>query len=476
MSATWRVPRVHDLNIANAGVRSFWMADALVDEAGRMDAEPLTSNLRADVCIVGGGFTGLWTAIELKTREPTIDVVLLEAGLCGSGASGTNAGMLMNLWPKLPSLLRAGGKDEGADVARASVEAIDHIRRFCVEHGIDAQIESNGWLWASNNSSQDGAWVATLEAAHAYRECPFVEVDAAEATRLAGAPARGGILDPTCVGLHPARLARGLMKVAQSLGVVVHEHTPMTGLLREHAATTVTTGSGSVRAGSVVLAINAWCNQFPQLRSHLVTTASDNVVARPQNELQGPPLTNVSDSGRLLDYWRPMSGGDVLFGKAGLAIGWGVRGTSTLFTAAPRPDRLLAQMTRTVPGLAGAELLSSWRAPVEYSLSSLPFFGEITGFPGVYYGTGYSGDGIGPSVIGARILAGLATRSTDGMTTSFLTRAPSGHGLPPEPFRYLGGQLVKAAMLRQDRKQDEEARIDFPTRLIARIDPTSFLG
>lgn len=118
MSAQWRVPRAHDLNTADAGVRSFWMADALADETDRIDAERLASNVRADVCIVGGGFTGLWTAIELKTREPSIDVILLEAGLCGWGASGTNAGMLMNLWPKLPSLLRAGGKDEGADVAR----------------------------------------------------------------------------------------------------------------------------------------------------------------------------------------------------------------------------------------------------------------------------------------------------------------------------------------------------------------------
>lgn len=476
MSSAWRVPRVRDLNIGDAGARSFWMADALVDEAGRINAEPLMSNVRADVCVVGGGFTGLWTAIELKTREPSVDVTLLEAGLCGCGASGTNAGMLMNLWPKLPSLVRAGGKDEGVDVARASVEAIDHIRRFCVEHDIDAQVESNGWLWASTNSSQDEAWTDTLEAATAYLDCPFVEVDAEEATRLAGAPARGGVLDPTSVGLHPARLARGLMRVAQTLGVVVHERSPMTGLLREHAATTVTTGSGSVRAASVVLAINAWCNQFPQVRPHLVTTASDNAVVRPRHQLENPPLTNVSDSGRLLDYWRSISGGDVLFGKAGVAIGWGVRGVSTLFTAAPRPERLLAQVARTVPSLAGAELVSSWRAPVEYSLSSLPFFGEISGFPGVYYGTGYSGDGIGPSLIGAQILAGLATRSNDGMTTSFLTKPPSSRGLPPEPFRYLGGQLVKTAMLRQDRRQDDEARIDLPTRLVSRIDPTSFLG
>ncbi|SFB47757.1 FAD dependent oxidoreductase [Nocardioides alpinus] len=226
----------------------------------------------------------------------------------------------------------------------------------------------------------------------------------------------------------------------------------------------------------MILAINAWCNQFPQLRAHLVTTASDNVVVRPRRTLGEPPLTNVSDAGRLLDYWRPMTGGNVLFGKAGMGLGWGIRGTNTLYASVPRPDRLVTQMTRAVPSLKDSTVLSSWRAPVEYSLSSLPFFGELGGFPGVYFGTGYSGDGIGPSVIGAQILAGLATETRDGMTTSFLARMPSGRGLPREPIRYVGGQLVKTAMIRQDLKQDAEDKVDLATRLTARIDPTSFLG
>lgn len=475
MTAHWTVPHVDRLNRPDAAARSYWLLDALTDEQPHRDSEPLYSSVRADVCIVGGGFTGLWTAITLKQRNPSCDVIMLEAGRCGSGASGTNAGYLMNLWPKLPALMRAGGESEGLDIARASVEAIGHIDAFCAEYRIDAQFERNGWLWVSNNSSQDGAWDSTLEAAASHSGSPFVEVDQGEATRLAGAPARGGLLDSTCAGVHPGRLVRGLLRAARSLGVRVHEHTAMTDIVSERGQTTVQSRHGAVRAGAVVLAINAWCNQFPEVRKHLVMTASDNMVLQPRPGLTLPG-TNVSDAGRTLDYWRPLADGKVLFGKAGTGLGWGARGASTLFTSVPHRGRLVKHLARAIPSLADADVISAWRAPVEYSLSSLPFFGELPGHPGVYFGTGYSGDGVGPSVLGAQILAALATGADDGLCTSFLTRPPSGRGLPPEPIRFLGGQLVKAAMLKQDRKQDEERPVDVVTGLLSRIDPTSFVG
>ncbi|MFD4323646.1 NAD(P)/FAD-dependent oxidoreductase [Nocardioides sp. NPDC058538] len=457
--------------------RSYWMRDALSLETAQADpGTTLTASLRADVCIVGGGFTGMWTAIELKQREPSLDIVLIEADLCGSGASGTNAGMLMNLWPKMPALLKAGGPTEGLDVARASVEAIDYIRRFCVENRIDVQWEPNGWLWASNNPSQDGVWDETLAASVDQAGSPFEEIDSVTATALAGTAVRGGILDSTCVGLNPARLARGLLRVVRSLGVMVFEHSPMTSIDSGGVTNVVRTQRGSVSADAVVLAINAWCSEFPEVRKHLVMTASDNAVVRPPSGWAESQRTNVSDGGRLLDYWRSLADGNFLFGKAGLGLGWGARGASSLFKPIPRPGRLLDQMVRTVPAMAGSHVVSTWRAPVEYSVSSLPFFGELRSHPGVYFGTGYSGDGVGPSVLGGQILASLALRSNDHLASSFLTRLPSGRGLPPEPIRFLGGQLVKTALIRQDRAHDLGRRVDPLTALLTRVDPTSFVG
>ncbi|XBB67817.1 FAD-dependent oxidoreductase [Nocardioides sp. WV_118_6] len=456
--------------------RSYWLDDALAAEdlvPGRL---ALREHVRADVCIVGGGYTGLWTAIELKRRDPSLDVVLVEATVCGAGASGTNAGIAMNLWPKLSALVAAGGRSEALMVARASVGAVDHLVEFCADHDIDAQVERSGWLWASTNSSQDGAWDEAVGAAQEYAGSPFRVLDAAAASERAGTAVRGGVLDPTCAHLHPGRLVRGLARAAEAAGVRIHERSPMQGLGDTAGDPVVRTADGSVRASSVVLAINAWASRYREFRRHLVMTASDNLVVEPVPGGPRPEHASVSDSGRMLDYWRPLADGKVLFGKAGLGLGFGRRGATTLFGPVPRLGRLRRQLGTAVPALAGAPVVSSWRAPVEYSLSSLPFFTALSGHPRVFCGTGYSGDGVGPSVLGGRILAGLATGVEDELSTSFLTRAPTGRGLPPEPFRFLGGQAVKVAYLRRDRLEDAERPIGPVTRAVTRIDPTSFVG
>lgn len=471
-----RHPSIGQVASPRSGARSYWMVDAMAAEDSDPARETLRDRVSADVCVVGGGYTGLWTAIELKRRDPSLMVVLVEAGVCGSGASGANAGIAMNLWPKLSALIAAGGDDEAVRLARASVEAVDHLVDFSAEHGIDAQVRRTGWLWASTNPSQDGAWDEAVAAASGHAS-PFQVLDAAEASELAGTPVRGGTLDPTCAHLHPGRLARGLARAAESFGVRIHEHSPMTGLSYLHGDPVVTTSTGSVRATSVVLAINAWASQFPAFRRHLVMTASDNVVVDPGPQHRARAEgASVSDSGRLLDYWRPLVDGKVLFGKAGLGLGFGSRGATTMFRAAPRPRRLQEQLATALPHLAGASVVSTWRAPVEYSISSLPFFAALEGNPRVFCGTGYSGDGVGPSVLGGRILASLATDVEDELSTSFLATMPTGRGLPPEPFRFVGGQVVKSALLRRDRLEDAERRVDPLTRLVTRIDPTAFVG
>lgn len=467
------VPRLSE---AGAVDRSYWLADAIAAEQTDPDRPRLHDHLRTDVCIVGGGFTGLWTAIELKRRQPSLDVVIVEASMCGAGASGTNAGIAMNLWPKLSALVSAGGCSEALMMARASVGAVDHLVAFCAAHAIDAQIERSGWLWASTNSSQDGAWDDAVAAARTHAGSPFRVLDAEAASAVAGTAVRGGVLDPTCAHLHPGRLVRGLARAAEAAGVRIHEHSPMETLDSTGGDPIVRTRTGSVRAGSVVLAINAWASRFRELRRHLVMTASDNVIVEPLAGGPGPEHASVSDSGRLLDYWRPLADGKVLFGKAGLGLGFGSRGASTLFGPAPGLRSLRDRLATAVPALADAPVVSSWRAPVEYSLSSLPFFTPLSGHPRVFCGTGYSGDGVGPSVLGGRILASLATGVEDELSTSFLTRPPAGRGLPPEPFRFLGGQAVKLAHLRRDRLEDAERRIDLITRALTRIDPTSFVG
>ena len=143
--------------------RSHWLDEALAIE----NVEPapeLTDDIRADVCIVGGGYTGLWTALRLKEAEPSIDVVLIEKDLCASGASGRNAGMLLSLWAKFLSLKKICGESEALRLAKESDETVTAVMQFCADNNIDADIHHDGWLWVATNAAQQGLWNETIDA------------------------------------------------------------------------------------------------------------------------------------------------------------------------------------------------------------------------------------------------------------------------------------------------------------------------
>lgn len=467
-SLAWRTPR------QGPELRSFWLSEALAGEVGWRDSEALSGRVRTDVCIVGGGYTGLWTALELKRLDPACDVTIVEADVCGSGASGTNAGMLMNLWPKVPALQRLAGTEAAGEVAQASSDAVDRIVDFCNLHAMDADVRRSGWLWASTNASQDGAWEDTLAILARYPRSPFREVDEREASLIAGRDVRGGVVDGSAALVQPARLARGLAREARRQGVRVFERSPVVSV-EGGSSPSVSTAAGKVVSDNVILATNAWCAGFAEIGRHLVLSASDNLVVKGRLEGQGPHA-GVSDSGRLLDYWRPATSDTVLYGKGGVGLGVRSRGASTMFRTAPRQGRLRSQLLNSLPLMDGGVVISTWRAPVEYSLTSLPFFGPLEGCPGVFFGTGYSGDGIGPSLVGANVLVQLVMGGDLDVVAQTLTRQPQGRGLPPEPIRFLGGQLVKSALLREERLADAGRSADLPTRWIAGIDPTGFVG
>src|SRR5215471_10202940 len=126
-------------------VRSHWLDEALAAEGEEAAAPRLEGDERADVCIVGGGYTGLWTALRLKEHDPGLDVVLVEADICGGGPSGRNGGFVLSLWAKFGTLRKLLGADEALRLAHASTEAIAGIGAFCKEHGVDADFRHDGW-------------------------------------------------------------------------------------------------------------------------------------------------------------------------------------------------------------------------------------------------------------------------------------------------------------------------------------------
>jgi glycine/D-amino acid oxidase-like deaminating enzyme len=164
-------------------------------------------------------------------------------------------------------------------------------------------------------------------------------------------------------------------------------------------------------------------------------------------------------------------GGRLNLGKGGGGIAFAGRVGERFDGRSPIADRLTQELHSFYPSLARASIVSAWRGPVSRTDLGLPFFGRLRDQPNIVYGHGYSGNGVGPSYIGGQILASLALRQTDEWSTSALARPPSG-SYPPEPLRYMGGRLVRAAVVRKERAEDQGRRPGRITLALSRLAPS----
>jgi putative aminophosphonate oxidoreductase len=456
--------------------RSLWLAEALAHER-RDDSEELEGAVRADVCIVGGGFTGMWTALRIKEVEPSRDVVLVEADICGGGASGRNGGFVMSWWSKFGSLEKMFGADEARRLARVSADSVSEIGTFCEDNGIDADYRHAGWLWVATNEAQRDAWASTIAAARSAGEDPFEAVAPEEVARLSGSNRHlAGVYERTGATVQPALLARGLRRVLRERGVRIFEHSPMTRL--ERWAPRVRTRKGEVLAETVVLALNAWSAQLPELRRKLVVIASDVIATPPVPErlraIGWEEGLSISDSRRLVNYYRTTRDGRVVFGKGGGSLAFGGKVGAAFHRRSPREAEVLSQFHMIYPMLRDVGVETSWRGPIDYSLSGLPFFVRLGERSQIVVGAGFSGNGVGPSHLAGRILASISLRQDDEWAATPLATLPKG-ALPVEPFRHAGGRVVRAAIARKERLEDRDRHVDALAASVAKLDPTSFV-
>ena len=425
------------------------------------------------MCIVGAAYTGLWTALRIREMAPSLRVIVLEADLAGAGASGRNGGFAMTFWHQFLALERACASAEALRLARASTAAVAHIGEFCREHGIDAEFRPDGWLWTATSPAQIGAWASTVEAIGRHGERPFEELPPGEVAARAGSDRHlAGVFEAGAASVQPALLARGLRGVALAQGVELFEGSPVVGLDRGPALVVRTPG-GRVRAVRVVLAMNAWAAGLRELRGRFVTIASDLVITEPaperleQARLRGG--VSISDSRLMVHYYRPTPDGRLAFGKGGGTLAYGSRVGRSFEGVSPRAAAVAAHMHALEPALADVPLAASWVGPIDRSLDGLPFFTTL-GRPDLICGLGYSGNGVGPSVLGGRILASMALGHEDEWSRCGLVRAPPS-GLPPEPLSYLGGQVVRGAVARLERAEDAGRRPSWIDRRLTALAP-----
>jgi len=452
--------------------RSLWLQQALARAPAA--PRPLRGDRKVDICIVGGGFTGLWTALRIKEAEPAAEVVVLERDICGGGASGRNGGFCMTWVSKAPLLYGRCGGQETARLIKASQDAVRNIGRFCVEHDIDCEFRHDGWLWTASNRTQLDSWRVAIDTLDRIGLHPFEELSSEDVARRSGSTAHiAGVYETGTATLQPALLARGLARVCREKGVEIYEGTAMTELLRG-GTPGVRTPNGTVTAQKVVLALNAWAHELPEFRRQVMPICADVLATEPIAEkLRALGLTDgvaISDSRLMVDYYRTTPEGRMVYGKGGGDFPFAGRVGSRFDTVSSRPDEVRAAMLRNYPSLADAAVVATWRGPATRTATGLPMFGRLRGAPAIAFGHGYVGNGVGPSYTGGRILASLALERRDEWSETPLVGA-EGAPLPLEPFRYIGGRMVRAAVGRKERAEDAGRKATMLDRFLASLAP-----
>ncbi|WP_218509325.1 FAD-dependent oxidoreductase [Variovorax sp. dw_308] len=452
-------------------MRPFWIEQALFND-GEL-APALQGSQRADVCIVGGGFTGLWTAIQAKQQDPSLDIAILESDLCGAGASGRNGGCLLTWSAKFFTLRRLFGEAEAIRLVKASEAAVGHIADFCRANDIDAELRMDGTLYTATSQAQIGVLDPVMRALeecgiHSYFSVPPDEV----ARRSGSARNLAGVYSPTAATVHPGKLVRGLRRVALAMGVRIYERSPMLEFSTGHPAV-VRTPCGSLEATKVVLAINAWmASTFAQFERSIAIVSSDMVITEKCPELlREIGLVNgvsVLDSRTFVYYYRSTVDGRIMLGKGGNTFARGGRIAPVFDQRSPYEAQLTQALHSFFPALRDTPITASWNGPSDRSVTGFPFFGRLDGAPHISYGFGYSGNGVGPSYMGGQILSSMLLGQDNAWTRSPLTQGPLGR-FPPEPVRYAGSILVRNAIRRKERAEDENRRPWFVDTMLSKF-------
>jgi putative aminophosphonate oxidoreductase len=458
-----------------AGPRSLWLQEALRAEDG-VGSEQLLEDTKADVCIVGGGYTGLWTALRIKELEPAADVVVLEQDICGGGPSGRNGGFALTWWSKISTLIKRVGEDEAFRLAKASEDAVKEIGAFCEREGVDAHFHQGGWLWTATAPAQVGAWESSVEVAEARGFHPYELLSCEEVQKRTGSPIHlGAAYERTAAIVQPALLARGLRRVALERGIRIYERTAMVELDREDGG--IRTPSGRVRADGIVLALNAWATKIPELARAVVAVSSDMVATAPMPEklkesgwMGGEA---ISDCRLLVHYYRPTKDGRVAFGRGGGRLAFGGRVNSNFDYNGRQTRELEEELVKLVPAAKDVPVTHAWGGPIDRTTDGFPIVGALPARAHIVYGTGYSGNGVAPSLTIAKILASSALRRDDEWAGSPLACGVCGT-FPPEPIRFVGGLVVRQAVRHKETREDRGKSVDPVTKAVAGLAPQGF--
>ncbi len=393
----------------------------------------------ADVCIVGAGYTGLWTAYYLKQADPSLRIVVLEARFAGFGASGRNGGWLSGLAPGHRGLLaKRHGRRAVIDWQHALNSAVDEVIEVAAREGIDADIVKGGNLEVARNPAQVQRLRAQVDEDRAWGDGDVVllsKEEAVQRVRVAGLLL--GAFTPHCARIQPARLARGLADTVERLGVDIYEQTEVTGIAPGRAST----AHGVARAPIVLRATEGFTTRLPGLKRRWLPMnsamiATDPMPARMWDSIGWAGRETLGDTAHGFFYAQRTADDRIAIGGRAVPYRYGSGIDRDGAVASDTISHLTAVLADVLPQTRGVGIAQGWcgvlAVPRDWTAGV-----ALDPLTGLGWAGGYVGHGVTATNLAGRTLADLVLRRD-----TALTRMPwVGHRSrtwEPEPLRWLG--------------------------------------
>ncbi len=440
--------------IADADPYPYWYED--VDEP---DSNlTLVRTVSCDLCVVGGGYTGLWTAIIAKERDPSRDVILIEGHEVGSAASGRNGGFMESSLTHGVANGQARFPDEIDVLEDLGLKNLNDIEAAIERYGIDCDYERTGVIDVATTFHSSSYFD---ELGDDYQQLRSL---GQKVELLDGEAMRGQVNSPTYTGglwrkdraaiVDPARLVWGLKAAAESLGVTIYEDTKATAIDRDGVGVMITTPLGAVRAGKVALATNAFKPLLRRISHYVVPVYDYCMVTEPLSVAQLVDIgwanrQGLSDIPNQFHYYRLTEDNRILWGGYDVIYYWGGKVNSELESRPETWAKLSQHFFSTFPQLEGVKFTHAWGGVIDTCSRYSVFWGQAMGGR-VAYAVGYTGLGVGSSRFGAEVMLDLLDgRRSRATLTKFVKEKPL--PFPPEPFRFVGIQTTRWSLNREDR-------------------------
>lgn len=440
-------------SLADATPSPYWLDDPTAPET----ASALTEEVTCDLLVVGGGFSGLWTALLAKEQDPALDVVLVEGQQIAWAATGRNGGFVSSsLTHGLPNGVDRFEHDMPA-LVRLGDENLDEIEATIDRYSVDAEWERTGEISVATQQWQVDELAEYVELAARYG----VKTELWDADQV-----QSQVASPTYLGaiheaegtaiVNPAKLAWGLADACRRLGVRIFERTEVTSLSDEGTSIEAATPYGSVRAGRVALATNIFPNLVKRARLYVVPVWDYVLTTEPLTKAQLADIgwsgrQGIGDSANQFHYYRLTKDNRIVWGGYDAIYNFG-NGMERRHEHRPETyTKLAGHFFETFPQLEGLRFSHVWGGAIDTSTRFCAFWGQA--YDGrVAYVMGYTGLGVGATRFGAQVMLDLLNgRRTERTELEMVSKKPI--PFPPEPFRYAGVQLTRWSLDRADRNQ-----------------------